>query len=376
MSLVQHPQTPRVAICVLNWNGLSLLRTYLPSVVEHGSYPNTRIVVIDNGSEDGSIDFLKQSYPQIQLVCNNENLGFVGGYNRGLQQVSADYYVLLNSDVRVSAHWVAPVIGMMEADQRLFAVQPKILADQRPQQFEYAGAAGGCIDALGYVFCRGRFFDVCETDNGQYDQPCEVFWASGAAMFVRAACYHALGGLDERFFAHMEEIDLCWRAKRAGYSIGYCPQSVVYHLGGGSLPYGSPRKLYYNFRNNLAMLYKNLPTFGLLTALPLRLCLDVVAAAKSLLSGKTADAQAIARAVFHFLRQLPYWQQHRQHTQQLVDACTLPNAHPSVAKGKYKGSIIIDYFVRGRRSSPLLFWYFTLSLFVNQITILSTCKPF
>lgn len=343
---------PSIAVCILNWNGQSLLEQYLPSVVEYSNYANTQLVMIDNASTDGSIGFVKKSYPQIKIVQNTNNMGFVGGYNVGLQQVSADYYILLNSDVAVTKNWIAPIAELMQSDPTIFAVQPKIRSDLQPTYFEYAGAAGGCIDSLGYIFCRGRFFDVCEIDTGQYDKTTEIFWASGAAMFVRSSVFWALGGLDNDFFAHMEEIDLCWRAKQAGYKIMVCPQSVVYHLGGGSLPYGSPRKLYYNFRNNLVMLCKNLRTFEFFTILPTRLLLDVIAAAKSAIGGKSTDTKAILRANWHFVRNMPQWLQKRKTTQQLIAQNKLPNSH-FTPTGRYKGSIIVDYFLLKKTKSPL-----------------------
>ncbi len=342
---------PSIAVCILNWNGKSLLEQYLPSVIAHSQYPNTQLVMIDNASTDDSISFVQKNYPQITLVCNTQNLGFVGGYNVGLKHVSADYYVLLNSDVAVTANWIAPIVELMTNDPTIFAVQPKIRSDLQPTYFEYAGAAGGCIDRLGYIFCRGRFFDVCEIDNGQYNTNTEVFWASGAAMFVRADAFWALGGLDTDFFAHMEEIDLCWRAKQAGYKIMVCPQSVVYHLGGGSLPYGSPRKLYYNFRNNLVMLCKNLRTFELFILLPLRLLLDVVAALKSVIGGKKADALVILRANWDFVLHLPKWLQKRKTAQQLIAQNKLHNSS-FAPTGRYNGSIIVDYFLLKKTKSP------------------------
>ena len=230
----------------------------MPSVLAT-SYSHHTVVVADNGSTDDSVSWLRQTYPSVRIIVLPQNGGFAKGYNDALKQVVADYYVLLNSDVEVQPGWVTPVVALMEADSRIAACQPKILMESRRTVFEYAGAAGGWLDYLGYPFARGRVFDECETDNGQYDDAVPVFWASGAAMFVRAGVYHDCGGLDEYFFAHMEEIDLCWRMQLAGHTIMVCPSAVVYHVGGGTLPKGNARKVYLNFRNNLIMLAKNLP---------------------------------------------------------------------------------------------------------------------
>ncbi|MBS1562909.1 MAG: glycosyltransferase family 2 protein, partial [Bacteroidetes bacterium] len=222
-------RTPKVAIVILNWNGTHHLRRFLPSV-SHSTYSNFEIVVADNASTDDSVSFLQAHYPQVRIVRLPENFGFAGGYNRALKQVEADYYILLNSDVEVQAGWIEPVIALMESDPAIGAAQPKLLMERHRELFEYAGAAGGWLDSLGYPFARGRIFDICEKDEGQYDDIAPIFWASGAAMFVRSKVYHDCGGLDEYFFAHQEEIDLCWRIQLAGYRIMVCPASVVYHV--------------------------------------------------------------------------------------------------------------------------------------------------
>lgn len=342
----------QTAVCILNWNGVALLQHYLPTVVAHSQLDKVAIYVIDNASTDESVSFIRQNYPQIGIVQLPENLGFTGGYNEGLRHIEADIFVLLNSDVAVTPHWLEPLIHAIQYNDRLFAVQPKIKADKQRSHFEYAGAAGGFIDRWGYVYCRGRFFDQTEFDRGQYNNALSVFWASGACMVVRAQTYFQLGGLDASFFAHFEEIDLCWRAKRAGYEIWCIPTSTVYHLGGGSLPYGNPRKLYLNFRNNLVMLFKNLPIAQLFSTLPLRLLLDMVAATKSLLMGKTQDTQMILRAAWHFLTHLPQNYSLRQTAKKQVQRTQLHNI-PYIHAGWYDGSIIWDYFVKKKRIAPL-----------------------
>ncbi|MFZ9718824.1 MAG: glycosyltransferase family 2 protein, partial [Chitinophagaceae bacterium] len=259
--------SPSVAVVILNWNGKQFLEQFLPGLLA-SNYNNLRVMVADNASTDDSVSFLLQHYPTVELLRCQQNLGFAGGYNYFLNQVQTDYYVLLNSDVEVTPEWITPVISLMESDQRIAACQPKILSWHQRDHFEYAGAAGGWIDRLGYPFARGRVFDHLEMDTGQYNQPMPVFWATGAAMFVRADAFHAAGGFDEAFFAHQEEIDLCWRLQRMGYRIYACPASVVYHVGGGALPTGSAQKVFLNYRNNLMMLVKNMPLAQSLWTIP------------------------------------------------------------------------------------------------------------
>ncbi|MEO6316258.1 MAG: glycosyltransferase family 2 protein [Chitinophagaceae bacterium] len=295
--------SPKVSIVILNWNGRKYLQQFLPSVLAT-TYSNCEIIVADNGSTDDSAAWLQQYYPQVRMILLPKNGGFSKGYNDALREVAADYYVLLNSDVAVQPGWVEPVIELMETDTRIGACQPKILMERERGRFEYAGAAGGWIDSFGYPFARGRIFDHCEEDNGQYDDVAAVFWASGAAMFVRAAAYHGCGGLDEYFFAHMEEIDLCWRMQLQGHRIMVCPKSVVYHVGGGTLPKGNARKVYLNFRNNLIMLFKNLPAAALVWKLPFRLMLDALTAWKALLAGDGSYFIAVWKAHLGFVRWL------------------------------------------------------------------------
>lgn len=338
---------PQVAIVILNWNGVDFLAKFLPSVLA-STYPNLTIYVADNGSTDTSISFLQKNYPTVQIVDNQKNYGFAQGYNEALKHIQSDYYVLLNSDVEVTPNWIEPVIQLMECEEKIVACQPKILSFNQPTHFEHAGAAGGWIDRFGYAFCRGRFFDVCEEDSGQYDNPSQIFWATGAALFFKSEVFHQLGGFDGDFFAHMEEIDLCWRAKRAGYCVMYCPDSVVHHVGGGSLAYGNPRKTYLNFRNNLAMLFKNLSFFQLLTIFPIRLVLDVIATIKALLTNHHQDSKAIVKAQWDFFKALPHWIKKRKATKQTIKK--LANKSTFNKAGLYKRSIIVDYFFRGKRS--------------------------
>jgi GT2 family glycosyltransferase len=326
---------PSVAIVILNYNGRNHLETFLPSVLA-STYANKRVIVADNASTDDSMDFVKTQYPSVECLYNLTNEGFAGGYNWALNLVEADYYILLNSDVSVTPGWIEPVIALMEADKNIAACQPKLLSYHQPELFEYAGAAGGWIDSLGYPFSRGRVFDVCEKDEGQYDDPQVVFWASGAAMFVRADRYHEMGGLDGSFFAHQEEIDLCWRMQLAGYTIMSCPASVVYHVGGGTLPRGG-RKVFLNFRNNLLMLGKNLPWSEKIWKLPLRFTLDGISAWKGLFTGDTAFFKAIAKA--HWAVLGIWWKGRKEKNRQ----------RPKPMKqlgGVYSGTIVWNYFIK------------------------------
>lgn len=330
----------KIAIVILNWNGKKHLEQFLPSVLS-STYPFIEIIVADNASTDDSVAFLNSAYPSVKIIRLPENYGFARGYNEALKQVKdVDYYVLLNSDVEVRPGWIEPIVQLMEADRLIAACQPKILAYHDHNSFEYAGGAGGWLDHLGYPFARGRIFDYCEQDNGQYDTIGSVFWASGAAMFVRADVYHKMGGLDDYFFAHQEEIDLCWRMQLAGYKIMACPSSVVYHVGGGTLPKGNKRKVYLNFRNNLIMLAKNLPTREAVWKLPLRLLLDHISGIKTLAGGQPAYYAAICRAHTGFLR---WW---------LLNGAKRrlrPTGRTGLS-GWYSGSIIWKHFLQGKKT--------------------------
>lgn len=268
------------------------------------SYANYRLIVADNGSTDDSLSFLRSRFPQVELLELERNYGFARGYNEALKKVEADYYLLLNSDVEVSSGWLEPMVALLEQDPKNAACQPKMLAYKNKSVFEYAGGAGGWLDAYGYPFARGRIFDICEEDKGQYNETAQVFWASGAALLIRSHVYHQLGGFDDFFFAHQEEIDLCWRIQLAGYRIFCCPQSVAYHVGGGTLPRGNSRKTFLNFRNNQVMLWKNLPGNEKWWKVPFRLSLDQVSALKGLLSGDSGYFLAITKAHLAFLRWL------------------------------------------------------------------------
>jgi len=325
----------RTAVVILNYNGQELLQKFLPSVIRYTE--DARVIVADNHSTDGSVNFVRSAFPTVEIIEIPENYGFAGGYNFALRQVEAEYYVLLNSDVEVTEGWLSPLIALLDGDPQVGAVQPKILAYNNKAMFEYAGAAGGFIDWLGYPFCRGRLFADLEEDHHQYDDTIPVFWATGACMAVRSTLYHTLHGLDEDFFAHMEEIDFCWQLHRAGKKVMACGQSKVYHVGGATLSQSNPRKTYYNFRNSLQMLFKNLAITQLCLRLPIRILLDWVAAAKFLLSGQLRDAFAVIRAHFYILFRFPGLLSKRD---QVVKA-----SNPAI----YGGSIVFDYYIKGRK---------------------------
>lgn len=290
------------------------------------------------------MDFVQHNFPSVNMIRNPENEGFAGGYNRALAGVEADYFVLLNQDVEVSPGWIQPLVELMRQYPAAAACQPKIRSYHRRDAFEYAGAAGGWMDRWGYTFCRGRIFDTVEEDSGQYDSVSEIFWASGAALFIRASAFREAGGLDPYFFAHMEEIDLCWRLQLAGHSVLFCPGSVVYHVGGGSLPQGNPKKTYLNFRNNLVMMSKNLPAGEKRWKIPARLLLDGIAGIKSLLGGRPSDVPAILRAHYHFYR----WLLNKPSARRTKERTGRPPRLDTL-RGVYRGSILWQYFIRRNR---------------------------
>jgi GT2 family glycosyltransferase len=328
---------PRVAIVILNFNGVKHLTDFLPSV-KATHYPNLEIVVADNGSTDDSVHFLKTHFPDITLITNSTNEGFAGGYNWALKRVQADYYVLLNSDVAVDPSWIRPMVNLMEEDEKIGACQPKLLSYEHRSYFEYAGAAGGWIDFLGYPFSKGRVFDVCELDLRQYDFNAPIFWASGAAMMIRSHLFHQLNGFDADFFAHQEEIDLCWRMQLAGYRLFVCPAAKVFHVGAGTLPRGG-RKVYLNFRNNLIMLTKNLTSKELAWKIPLRFVLDAISAWKGLLSGDFSFFKAIVQAHFAYIKYVLEGKIKRsEHTKPLKSL-----------DGVFEGSLVWQYFIRNRQ---------------------------
>ena len=286
----------KVSVVILNWNGVGMLQKFLPKVVEYSVNQGVEVCVADNASTDESVSYLQTNFPNVRLILLDKNYGFAEGYNRALQQVEAEYVVLLNSDVEVTPHWLEPLVEYMDAHPEVAACQPKIRSERNKEYFEYAGAAGGYLDKYGYPFCRGRIFDVVEKDEGQYDTVSSVFWATGAALFIRLKDYWEAGGLDGRFFAHMEEIDLCWRLRSRGRGIVCIPQSVVYHVGAATLKKENPRKTFLNFRNNLLMLYKNLPEKDLKRVMFVRGLLDWVATFVFLLKGDGKNARAVWQA--------------------------------------------------------------------------------
>jgi GT2 family glycosyltransferase len=328
------PSLPSVAIVILNWNGKKFLEQFLPSVIA-STYKNYTVVVGDNASEDDSVNFLSQYYPQIKIIRNRVNEGFAKGYNSVLKQVTTDYYVLLNSDVQVQEKWIEPVIELMQNDPAIAACQPKVLSYRDKQLFEYAGACGGWLDAYGYPFSRGRVFDVCEQDRHQYDDAQQIFWATGAALFVKAPLYHKMGGFDDYFFAHQEEIDLCWRLQLAGYKIFVQPSSVVYHVGGGTLPMGNKTKVFLNFRNNLIMLTKNLSPGEALLKIPFRIALDSIAAWKGLFTGGGITFISIAKAHLHYWKWV-FFHRHKS---------MLNGSRRKKMAGLYHGLIVWKYFI-------------------------------
>lgn len=336
-------EQPSVAVVILNWNGTGFLRQFLPSVVRDSTLEQGRVevVVADNASDDDSLEWIRAAMPSVRIIELDRNYGFTGGYNRALAQIEADYYVLLNSDIEVTPHWLEPLVERMRTNERLGAIMPKIKSWSDPKRFEYAGASGGFIDTLGYPFCRGRLVSSTEIDHGQYDTPREVFWATGAAMMVRAKLYHSSGGLDENFFAHMEEIDLCWRLRRQGYTIEVAPASVVRHVGAGTLPVWSPRKTYLNFRNNIAMLYKNLSITRFALLLPIRMGTDSLRLLSYMARGEWSFASAIFRGHRDFWRM----------------RCRL-NRHTEYRFGHvgqiYKGSIVLRYIFVSKKFGNMM----------------------
>lgn len=330
--------TPLVAIVILNWNGRHYLEQFLPSVLAT-TYTNFQLIVADNASTDDSVSFLENHFPQVQILQLSENFGFAGGYNKALQSVEADYYLLLNSDVEVTPNWLQPMIDILQQQPHFVACQPKILAYKTKSLFEYAGAGGGWLDALGYPFARGRIFDICEMDKGQYNETGEVFWASGAAMLIKGEAFKSVGGFDEYFFAHQEEIDLCWRLQLNGAKIFCCPQAVVYHVGGGTLPKGNSKKTFLNFRNNLIMLAKNLPWSEKWWKIPVRLMLDNISALKGLLSGDSGYFIALLQAHWAFYNWILFRRRRVAYKRKSMASLS----------GVYSHNIVWQHFVKGKK---------------------------
>lgn len=336
MKLQDMSEHPDVAVIILNWNGEKLLQRFLPEVIRTTDPDIARIIVADNGSSDGSQQLLKTQFPTVELMSFDSNYGFAGGYNKAIGLTRYKYTVLLNSDVATSPGWIDTLYNYMEAHPDVAACQPKILSVDNPERFEYAGAAGGYLDRNGYPFCRGRIFDTCEADHGQYDSDADVFWASGACMMIRSDVYLAVGGLDTKFFAHMEEIDLCWRILLAGHRIVAVAGAAVYHLGGGSLPDSNPRKTYLNFRNNLLMLHKNLPEAVRKRKLFTRRLLDTVAWLKYILTLKFKFAAAIVKAHNDFRKM--------RHGYTGLTSSAMPDCD-----GTSSVNILTSYYLKGRK---------------------------
>lgn len=331
----------KVAVVILNWNGKKFLKEFLPAVIACNTF-YSKIFLADNASTDDSVAYVRENFPTIEIIQNTSNGGFAKGYNDALKQVDAEYYVLLNSDVEVTAGWMDSVIQLMNDDPLIAACQPKIKSFQDKKMFEYAGAAGGFIDKYGYAFCRGRILERLEIDAGQYDDVREIFWATGACLFIRAECYHKVHGFDEDFFAHMEEIDLCWRLKNIGYKIMYCPNSTVYHVGGGTLNKSNAKKTYLNFRNNLILLCKNHSSQYLIAKMFLRLILDGIAAFKFLLQGEFKHFAAVFRAHQSFYRTLPTTLKKRKES--------LKQIKHYATTAVYLHCIVFDFYLRGKKT--------------------------
>jgi len=331
----------KIAIVILNWNGAQMMRRFLPSVLKYSSDDAT-VYVADNASTDDSVQMLKEQFPECKLILLDKNWGFAEGYNKALAQIDAEYYLLLNSDIEVTQDWLKPMLRYMEEHQEVAACQPKLLSEANREMFEYAGASGGFLDRFGYPFCRGRVFETVEEDRGQYDSAADVLWATGAALFVRARIYKEVGGLDSRFFAHNEEIDLCWRMRIMGYRIVCLPESHIYHVGGGTLPKGNPMKTYLNFRNNLTMLYKCLPGDELKSVMRWRCLLDYVAAFEMLiLKRNIGDFKAVLRARRDFKR----WRKDFEEDRKRIQASRKEKKIPE----QRSYSLLWQYYVKGRK---------------------------
>lgn len=336
---------PSVAVVILNWNGKTLLERFLPSVIE-SEYSNLQIIVGDNASTDDSVEYVKNTFPTVRIIQNDQNHGYAGGYNQILSRVEAEYFVLLNSDVEVPKNWIQPVIDIMESDEKIAAAQPKIKWQTQKDQFEYSGAAGGFMDLHAFPFCRGRIFDSVEQDNGQYQTNIDIFWASGAAFFIKRKAWVEVNGLDADLFAHMEEIDLCWRLKNLSYRVIHCADAEVYHLGGGTLNANNPYKTYLNFRNNLIIMQKNLPLTDAYFRIFVRIWFDFVAWIQFLIQGKSEFSMAISKAHFHFFRDLSRNAQKRTSIQ-------IPYLNHT---GVYKNSIVYAYFIDKIKTFSQLRW--------------------
>jgi GT2 family glycosyltransferase len=336
-----------VSVIILNWNTRSLLEKFIPTVIKNSTYPDVEIVVADNGSTDDSLEWLKSAYPNVRIISFLQNYGFSEGYNKAIASVSSDLSVLLNSDVAPAEGWLEPLVDIMTNNPNVAAVVPKIKDYNNPDKFEYAGAAGGFIDRFGYTFCRGRIFDVLEEDNGQYDTESKVFWGSGAALMVRTELFNSTGGLDKDFFAHMEEIDWCWRVKNMGYEIMFTPNSEVFHVGGGTLSYNNYRKNFLNFRNNLFLLVKNKHGLNGWITIVIRLLLDYIAVFKYLFARKFSFSKSIIAAHWDFIKKLPRFLLKRRKSKLLINK----NKFNEI----YKRSIVFDFYILKKKKFSMLF---------------------
>ena len=325
----------KVSVVILNWNGKKLLQEFLPSVIRYTTHPDIEIVVADNGSTDDSLIFLQTQYSQVKCIKLSDNYGFADGYNRALKKVDAEYFVLLNSDVEVTEGWLLPIIEYLDTNKDVAAAQPKILAQRNKSYFEYAGASGGFIDKYGYPFCRGRIFNRVEEDLHQYDSPTDILWATGACLIIRSVDFFEVGGFDASFFAHMEEIDLCWRLNCRGRRVVCLPFSTVYHVGAATLKKESPRKTFLNFRNNLLMLYKNLPQESLKRVMIIRLILDYIAAFQFAITGKYANAKEVIRAHKDFYENRKAYRQARQENLRKRTVLSIKTIYPKSILSAY-----------------------------------------
>lgn len=332
----------KTAIVILNWNGIDFLKTFLGTVIKFSSRSESEVYIADNASSDDSVKWIKENHPEVKIIILDKNHGFSGGYNLALEQIDAKYYVLLNSDIEVTEGWIEPMVKLMDDNPDVASCQPKILSYNNREKFEYAGAAGGFIDKYGYSFCRGRIFDFIENDSNQYNSYIDIFWSSGACMIVRAEAWKKCGGLDESFFAHMEEIDLCWRFNKAGYRVSFIPDSVVYHVGGGALPYNSPFKTYLNFRNSLFLLYKNLPEKNFRRILFIRKMLDGVAALMFILKGSLGSFRSVWKAHIDYYKNIDQLKVKRK----MVNNLETGNIVPLILNK----SIVFEFYVNGNKT--------------------------
>lgn len=335
------------AIVILNWNGKNYLNQFLPVLLQNTNRDDVSIYVADNGSTDGSLQLLESDFPKVKTIVLDKNYGFAGGYNQALAKIEADYYLLLNSDVEVTNNWLDPMLVFLQANLDVAACQPKILSYHHRDHFEHAGAAGGFIDFLGYPFCRGRILATVEKDNGQYDAITDVFWATGACLLIRADIFKKEGGFDDYFFAHMEEVDLCWRLRSRAYRIVCVPQSIVFHVGGGTLHVENPHKTYLNFRNNLLLLYKNLPKSKFVFIICIRFFLDYLAAFQLFVTGKPKNALAVLRARRDFVQMRSSFRMKRKENMEKLVQSTIPEVS--------RKSIILNYYIFGKKKFSDLF---------------------